>query len=49
MTFHQQEPVVPGVIHQPATGCHQPLPETRALEEAELLADDIRAFFRELR
>ena len=29
MPFRQQEPVVPGVLHQPAPGLHQPLLETR--------------------
>ena len=29
MTFRQQEPVVPGMLHQPASGFHQPLLETR--------------------
>ena len=29
MPFRQQEPVVPGVLHQPAAGFHQPLLETR--------------------
>ena len=29
MPFRQQEPVVPGMLHQPASGFHQPLLETR--------------------
>ena len=29
MPFCQQEPVVPGMLHQPASGFHQPLLETR--------------------
>ena len=29
MTFRQEEPVVPCVLHQPASGFHQPLLETR--------------------
>ena len=29
MPFCQQEPVVPGLLHQPASGFHQPLLETR--------------------
>ena len=28
MTFRQQEPVVPGMLHQPASSFHQPLLET---------------------
>ena len=29
MSFRQQEPVVPGMLHEPAPGLHQPLLETR--------------------